>query len=87
MSDYLVILLVGCLGLLGAGWWVIPIGAVGLSIEPWFLQWKMLEDRRVVPYNWSTASFFAASFGSGFIACGASYLAGLLGMTALRLID
>ena len=46
MSDYLVILLVVLLAVAGAAWWVIPVGAAALSIEPWFQQWRNFKQYR-----------------------------------------
>ena len=79
MLAYLTIVLVGLLGLFGAGWWVILLGAVGLSIEPWFRHWETLEGRPSTPLDWPIASLFAAVFGNALIACSGSYIIGIMG--------
>ena len=79
MLAYLIIVLVGVLGLSGAGWWVILLGAVGLSIEPWFRQWETLKGRPSVPFDRTIASLFSAVFGNALIACSGSYIIGILG--------
>ena len=79
MLAYLIVVLVGVLGLSGAGWWVILLGAVGLSIEPWFRQWEILKGRLPTPFDWTTASLFAPAFGNALIASSGSYILGIMG--------
>jgi hypothetical protein len=83
MSDYLVIILVGNLGLSGAGWLVILFGAVGLSIEPWFREWEMLKKCHGGPFDWSEGLCFVSHFGSSLVASIASYSVGLAGRTVV----
>ncbi len=86
MADYVVIFLVGVLGLSGAGWWVILVGAIGLSMGPWLEKWQMLRDRPWVPVDGQILGFFASSFANGVIACSASYLIGMMGRLTLVFI-
>ena len=79
MLAYLIVVLVGVLGLSGAGWWVILLGEVGLSIGPWFRQWETLKRRPATPLDWPIASLFAAVFGNALIACSGSYIIGIMG--------
>ena len=79
MLAYLIVVLVGVLGLSGAGWWVILLGAVGLSIEPWFRQWEILKGRPFDPFDWTTASVFTRAFGNALIANSGSYIVGVMG--------
>ena len=79
MLEYLVVVLVGLIAFVGGQWWVIPIGALGMSIGPWFNQWKMLKEHPLAPFDSKVVQFFGAVYGNGLIACGGSYLIGILG--------
>jgi hypothetical protein len=76
MLEYLVIFLVGLIGMAGGALWVVLLGALGLSLGPWFDQWKMLKGRPLVPLDTNVARLVAATYGNALAACGASYLAG-----------
>ena len=79
MSDYLIIVLIGLLAFEGAGWWVIPVGALGLSIGAWLQLWEILRSHPAVQLGRQIYAALAVSFGNGLIACGASYVMGIVG--------
>jgi hypothetical protein len=80
MLDYLIIALMGALGLNGAGWWVILVGAAGLTIGSWFRLYELiLKKRSSVSLDWNSVGFYSASTANNLVVCGASYLVGFFG--------
>lgn len=77
MLDYLVIFLVGLLGVAGGPWWVILMGAVALSAE---VLAALIDERfkkRRVPSR-DTTVLAVKEVSQGLASCGASYLLGYL---------
>jgi hypothetical protein len=81
--EYLMILLVGVLALTGAQWWVIIIGALGLSIDSCVGGWRVLKKHPSVPFDRKVGKLFVASLGNGLTACSMSYIAGYFLRTVL----
>jgi hypothetical protein len=77
MLDYLVILLVGLLGVAGGPWWVTLLGGLALSAEVLAaLIYERLNNRRVPDLDTTVLGVKAASH--GLASCGASYIFGYL---------
>ena len=80
MLDYLIIALMGALGLNGAGWWVILIGAGGLTIGSWFQLYELISKKRpAISLDWNLVAFYSASFANNIVVCASSYLVGYIG--------
>jgi hypothetical protein len=80
MLDYLIIALMGALGLNGAGWWAILIGAGGLTIGSWFQLYDIIRKKRpAIPLDWNLVGFYSASVANNLVVCAASYLVGHFG--------
>jgi hypothetical protein len=77
MFDYLIIALVGILGLSGAGWWVILFGAAGLAIQSWFELYEIIRKRRpAIPLDWNLVGFYSGAIAKHIAISAAAYLAG-----------
>ena len=62
MLDYLIIVLVGFLGLSGAGLWVILIAAAGLTIELWFDLYEIMRKKPPgIPLDWNLVGFYSGA--------------------------
>ena len=76
MLDYLIILLVGLIANTGGPWWVILVGAIGLSAKAWIDSWIELHNRGRVPLNQLGMATLIASVGNSLIATSVSYIVG-----------
>ena len=80
MLDILIIGLMGALGLNGASFWVILIGAGGLTMGSWFQLYDIIHKKLpAVPLDWNLVGFYSASVANNLVVCAASYLVGHLG--------
>jgi hypothetical protein len=77
MLDYLVVLLVGLLGVAGGPWWVTLLGALALSAEVLAaLIDERLKNRRVPDRH--SAVLVVKAVSHALASCGASYIFGYL---------
>ena len=77
MLDYLIIVLVGFLGLSGAGLWVILVGAAGLTIELWFDLYEIMRKKPPpIPLDWNLVGFYTGAFVNHIAMSATAYLVG-----------
>jgi hypothetical protein len=78
MLDYGIVLLVGFIALSGGGWWVIVVGAVGLSLTAWHALWLLGTKYPNVQLDWNVLLHFLQVWVIGLVAASVAYLGGAL---------
>ena len=76
MFAYLILLLVCFGGIVREGWWIIPIGTMGLCADSIIDVWDVLLQRPSLELDWAEASHLMHILGSALATCAAMYLVG-----------
>jgi hypothetical protein len=76
MLANLILLLVCAGGILREGWWIIPIGTIGLCAESIIDVLNMLLQRPSLELDWAEQSFLTQTIGNALATCAAIYLMG-----------
>ena len=85
MLEYLIVLLMGLLGVYGGAWWLVFVGAVAISVEPSLDQYQTLKQHPKFTFNWTIATAFAFFFSYAVAACSTVYMVGRFGRSLLML--
>ena len=64
MFAYLIVLLVCLGGIVREGWWIIPVGTMGLCADTIIDVWDVLQHRPSLELDWAEASRLTQIFGS-----------------------